>query len=503
MLWYSISNMDFREPSGRQALGRRIQSAIAGAGYASLAAFAEALGCSRALIYQYANGEVLAQLDRLQAIAELTDHPLEWFLVEDPAASGAEVTQLRDELAEASQRAADLQAALLREQGARLRERDRCRSRVQEGLRELCRALRRAGDARALDEAAQRLHEVAEDAGDETGALAARLHMSHAAFELGEWERAREAAAEALRLAQAAGNASAEDSARQELLRALQASGRLDEAREQAEQLAAVDRWWPRWSSLVSLAALDEQAGSLDEAEARLGEAEAVVEQPSAPEDRQPLARAYVQSNRVNIALARGRYEAALAANALFRGLAERAGLPDQLREAALNEAICQVRLGRLDEAARSLGRLQEWAVHASDRRLEALASVFESERLLRAGQATEAKGVARTAVEQANGGRSGIVLVEAEAALGQAYLGEGRPDDARHCLERCLERANRLRYRRLAVTVQLALDRAALAEGDASAAERLRADAETALALGYDDLHREATTPPPEREGD
>ena len=86
--------MDLREERGRVELGRRIQSAIAQAGYASLPSFAEALGCSRALIYQYVSGNVLVQLDRLCAIAELTDKPLNWFLAEDPNGAPAEVQRL-------------------------------------------------------------------------------------------------------------------------------------------------------------------------------------------------------------------------------------------------------------------------------------------------------------------------------------------------------------------------------------------------------------------------
>ena len=63
--------MDIRTPEGKQELGRRIQSAIAEAGYDSLAAFARKMGVTRGLIHNYVAGTTLPPLDRLQAIADL------------------------------------------------------------------------------------------------------------------------------------------------------------------------------------------------------------------------------------------------------------------------------------------------------------------------------------------------------------------------------------------------------------------------------------------------
>ena len=91
------TRMDLRTSEGRQELGRRIQSAIMAAGFESLPEFAKKLGWSRALIYQYVNGQVLVQLDRLQQIAEHTEKKLEWFLVADPKATSAEAAAREDE----------------------------------------------------------------------------------------------------------------------------------------------------------------------------------------------------------------------------------------------------------------------------------------------------------------------------------------------------------------------------------------------------------------------
>ncbi len=485
--------MDLREPSGRRELGRRIQSAVMGAGHGSLSAFAERLGCSRALIYQYVNGQVLVQLDRLQTIAELTGKPLEWFLQADPGATPAEVVELKREVEELSERVGQMQAVVARERGARLQQREQHTGAMIEAVRELVLAHRKAGDAQAVLDVAPRWLSLAQEAGDEQAAMNARLQMAHAWYETGDMDRARDALGEVVGLAGRLANKRAEESARQELVRVLKAAGHTDEAREEATRLAESERWWPRWSARVSLAAVAEQTGELAEAGRRLDEAEALVDEASAPEAYQPLARAYVLSNRVNIALARGRHDEALKLNATFRSLAERAGLPDQMREAALNEAICHVRSERLEEAGEQLERLHEWALHLGDRRIAALTDIFESERLRRGGDPGAAKRVARAAVDEANGGRSGQILAEAELALGQAHLAEGQPEDARYYLEKCLSRASSLQLRRLTVAAQLALALTGLVGGEAGATERLAEVADVASALGYEDLHREA----------
>ena len=485
--------MNLTGPEGRQRLGRRIQSAIAGAGYDSLPGFAERLGCSRALIYQYVNGHVLAQLDRLQTIGDLTGRPLEWFFSTDPSATTAEVRELRERLSAAETRAAELQQALTRERGARIEQTEQHRQALMEATRDLCLAWRRAGDPPSMLAVAPRWMALARECGDERAAVQANLQMAYAWFHTGDLDRAQSALAQVLEKAQALGDAAAEHSARQELIRVLQALGRVDEAREQAQQVATSNRWWPRWSGLLSLAAIEEQIGELDEAEARLEAAAHVVEEGEAPVEQRTIARAYVESNRVNISLARGRYVEALKQTEALRLLAEQAGLPDQMREAVLNSAICQLRLGRPKDAGEQLERLLDWAAMSGDRRLGALSKVFESERLRQLGELPAAKNLAFTAVEEAREARSGHVLGEAELALGQVYLAEGRPDDARYHLERCLGRSQKLRLRRLEITARLALAKAAMAEQMADAANQFAAVAKTASDVGYEDLDAEA----------
>jgi len=484
--------MDLRTPEGRAELGRRIQAAIAGSGYDSLAAFAEALGCSRALIYQYVNGEVLVQLDRLQSIGSLTGKPLDSFFCDDPNGVPLEVQRLRSEAGAQGARAQELEQALTGERGARLKEARQHRQALVETLRELCLAYRRLGDAPAMLEAGPRWLSVARENGDEQGALEAELQMAHAWYQTGDTDRAGAALQRVLAGAAALGEQRMELSAQQELVRVFQASGRTEEARQQALQLAEKDVWWHRWAGLVALAAIAEQVGDLEESEARLAAAAAVVEEGDAPDSQRAIARAYVESNRVNVLLARGRYAQALRESETFRLAAEKANLPDQMRESALNVAICHLRLGNYEAAGEGLARLAAWAALAEDRRLCTLTKVFEAERRRRSGDLTGAKQSAREAMEEATALGSGYVLGEAELALGEAFLAGAQADDARYYLSRCLRRAENLHLRRLAVAARFAVARAAAAEGDESAIEAFRQVAAEAVAAGYEDLHAE-----------
>jgi len=488
--------MDLSTAHGRKELGRRIQSAIVAAGYDSLPAFAERLGCSRALIYQYVNGEVLAQLDRLQLIGELTGRSLEWFLAEDQevaSVSGAELRRLQDQLATARERVEELEAMLLAERGARLRGEERARASQLELIGEVVGAWRRAGQADRLQDAALRMLELARSAGDEPAMLRAELSAGHATWEIGQLDRAREHLGRALELAERLGDSRARLSVAQELVRVHQALGQPDRAREHAEQVAASDQWWSRWSGLLSLAALDEQTGDLDRAEQRLAAVGEIIAEPDAPAEHVPTALTYLQSNRVNVALARGRYQQALAESEELRDLAGRALLPDQLREAALDLGIAYMRLGDLAAAGAQLARLDEWAQMAGDRRAAALARVFEGERLTRAGELPAAKRTCLQALESAMETGPGHVIAEAELALAGVYLAEGALDDAEHQFRRCADRAGRLALRRLSVAARLGLAAVAGARGDQSAREMLSAVAQEAAEVGYEDLRERA----------
>ena len=485
--------MDLRNGTGRKELGRRIQAAIAGAGYQSLAVFAEALGCSRALIYQYVNGDVLAQLDRLCEIAELTDRPLDWFLVTDPNGCAGEVQQLSERLEQARERCERLESALADERGARLEGANAARQALLEALQELCRAQRAAGDAHGLVQSAARCGDLARSLGDAPGLMAARLHAGHAAWHLGRREAAEEALTEALAQAEELGDRRSELSARQELVRVWQASGRVEQAREQAQALADSERWWPRWAGTVALAALSEQVGDLDEAAERLSEAEAIIADAGAPAEHVRMARVFVQSNRANIALARGHYAEAATDSERLHDLAAEVGLPDQVREATLDRALAAMRGGQIADAGMLIARLREWGQMAGDARLEALAAGFEAERLMRMGRPDEGRQAALAAMELGNEVFNGQTIAEAELAAGMACLVGGMASDAAWHLHRARERAQRLGLRRAEAAAQVGEARARLALGEEGAEDALREARDAAHAAGFEDLWIEA----------
>ncbi len=481
--------MDLRAHCGRKELGRRIQAAIAQAGYSSLPAFAEELGCSRALIYQYIGGEVLVQLDRLCAIADLTGHALDWFISPDPNGATGEVTRLEEQLGQTGERCEQLEAALAADRGARLTDADAARRSLLEALQELCRAQRQAGDLQALSRGAARCEELARQLADEPALMGALLHAGHAAIGLGERDSAEEALRAALELAEELADERAVLSARQELVRVLQAAGHLEDAREAARPLLDAQRWWPRWAARVALAAIDEQAGELRSAEVYIEDAERVIAEADAPGEHARIATVYAQSNRANIALARGDYAAAAREADRLHELAAEAGLPDQVREATLNRAIVALRTGALDRAEELLGRLRDWAQMAGDKRLAGLAAVFEGERLIGVGEPAQARQLAQQGIELGNGSVSGQIVAEAELVLGMAYLADALVDDALYHLRRCRDRAHRLELRRVEAFARLQEGRALSLAGERQWVETVREARDLARTCGYEDL--------------
>src|SRR5258708_14714709 len=84
--------MDLSSREGRRQQGDKIKQAARDAGM-TLDELARVIGCSRALIFQYASGASLAQSDRLQQIAQAVHRPLYWFFLDsDETPADAETT---------------------------------------------------------------------------------------------------------------------------------------------------------------------------------------------------------------------------------------------------------------------------------------------------------------------------------------------------------------------------------------------------------------------------
>lgn len=485
--------VDIATDAGRKLLATRIQSAIAEAGYDSLAAFARKMGVTRGLIHNYVAGTTLPPLDRLQAIADLCGKPLTWFLVDDPSFTTAEAASLRSERDALLAENNALTGLLAAERERRAAEHDRHAAAMLETVRELCLAYRRLGDTAALLEAAPRLLELARDRGASKAIMEARLQMGHAWFERSDLSRARASLEKALQTARELGDARAERSVLQEMVRVLQASGNLVAARDHALALANSDAWWSRWAGRVSLAALEDQAGNPEAALKYLDEAQEIVDAGDQPQAYVLTARTYILSNRVNLALSRGEYGLAGRLVVDLRETAAQASQPDQVREAALNEAIVLLRIGRVSEAAARLDALGDWAEIAADARLQALVEVLRSEVFRCQGDVDAARNHARLGIEKATEAGRGHVLAEAELALGLAYLDAGRPADAEYHIARAESRAAKLQWRRLQLAARFHRARCRMTDDPEIAMETMRTVLQDLHQAGCRDLEADA----------
>jgi hypothetical protein len=299
---------------------------------------------------------------------------------------------------------------------------------------------------------------LARQAGDERGALEAQLQMGHAWFLQGEFGRASEVLGDVLEAAGVADDQAVLNSARQELLRVLVQAGELAEARRVAAQLADAALWWPRWSGLLSLAAIEAQDGDLARARQHLEAAQTVIEGADEAANRRALAWTYLLSNRVTVALIGGDYALAAEYNEQLRDQAAAAEVSDQLRESELNRAVIALRRGRLSEAREGLRRLGEWAALADDRRLQVLTRTFSSELLLRSGDVEGARQNAQVALDEAISGGQAHAQVEAALALGQAYQAAARTEEACYHWRRAADQAAKLHVRRLELQARLLL---------------------------------------------
>ncbi|MFO7947127.1 MAG: hypothetical protein R6V19_09945 [Armatimonadota bacterium] len=476
--------MDLRTAEGKQQLGKRIHSAIAAAGYDSLSAFADELGCSRALIYQYVNGEVLVQLDRLQTIADLTDRSLEFFFTGDDSQR-----KLAQQVEEAQEEARSLKTRLAEEQTERVQQAGSHRQALIDTLQRLAQSQREAGDVPGMLETCTRWLELAENADDSAASTRARLQLGHAWYRSGDYERAETRLREVLSAEENSEQKTVFASARQELVRVLQARGDIAGARSQAQIVADEESWWSQWSGRISLAALAEQSGDLETAGKLLDEVSDIVESADQPAPRIAVARTYITANRCNLALTRGRLQEAIECARRLQSLAAEAGAIEQVREAGLNLGIAMMRAGQMAEAAEHLQRIQDWAEVSGDDRLLALVTVFKSEHARHGGDTETSRALALEAVELAGDMARTDVLPWALLNAGYDYLNTEQISDARYHFQRCAKTATELGLHKPQLAAQMHL---AALDGDREGLQKALQEAEE---TGYDDLRASAHT--------
>ena len=196
--------MDLSTRDGRRVQGERLKLAAREAGI-TLDELARAIGCSRALIFQYASGASLVQTDRLQQIAAIVGKPLYWFFITD-----ADAGPLHSPAEQLTEKQQELDDAIARFETDRARTTER---RIREdiaNLEALLTAHSSSPDQRRIVECCQKLQPLLASVGDNASLAAVLLKQGNALIALQEWGSARESLQQAADRFQAAGKPASE-----------------------------------------------------------------------------------------------------------------------------------------------------------------------------------------------------------------------------------------------------------------------------------------------------
>lgn len=473
--------MDLSTTEGRREQGRLIRLAAEMSGL-SLEALAERIGCSRALIYQYASGRTLAQADRLQKIASATGKSMAYFYSE--YAQGEQTAAaLKDERELLSKEREKIQAEreLLEREGESLSAETLSQTVGQ--LEELAKAQEGPPALRDVISTSERIISLARELRDKEKEAEAHLKIGNARIALGEAALARTALEKAAALFAQLGKTARELAARQSLGNALLALGHTDPALEEFKKVRAGSDWWNRWQGEVSMAAVYEQVGDYRAAVAHLdGAAEIVSERGQGREGR--VGDLYVQANMINVHLGYGEYRTALS---LARECVENAaelGIADQHIEGLLNVGTCLHRMGGWGEGERSLLHALELARFTGDRGREAVAGACLADLWATAGRYSASKDIGKDALTISL--RSGIRRAEllVQAALGNVYLLSGAAGESLHHFEEALGLARELRTAKMEAAIYQARASARLQLDDLPGADE---DARKALRVTHE----------------
>lgn len=302
--------MDLSTREGRRQQGERIKQAAREAGL-SLDELARRIGCSRALIFQYASGASLIQTDRLQQIALIVGRPLTWFFIDsvlnsDPASfHTSEATNYSgnpdrnpdrnlngtpDGDLERTLQQAALDASLLQgreqlelERNRFVAERTRYEQRrLQEDvthLETLLSAYSTPVDLRKVVECCQQLQTLLTHEEDIERLAAVLFQQGNALLQLQEWGAAKERLHQAGALYRQVGKTVAARDCMQSLGHANLMLGRVEEAMQQFEFVAAGEDWANRWQGTLSVGAAHELLGNYTAAIAAFEQALQIVEE--------------------------------------------------------------------------------------------------------------------------------------------------------------------------------------------------------------------------------
>ena len=319
--------MDLSTRDGRRILGDRIKRAAKEAGF-SLDDLAVRIGCSRALIYQYASGASLAQPDRLQQIALVVGKSLASFFEET----------------ESHRAAAD--AAVGSESQGEPPVRERAPY-----LRELVDAYSNAPDWRHVADTCQQLIALLDN--DTASEELARYLFTHgnALLRLHEFGHAKTKLEEAGAMYRTLGMTAESLDCLQSIGSAEVHLGHTGQAMAAFRRVADGADWHHRWQGVLAIGAVHEMLGDYSATSDALLRAQEIIGENKEARVTD-AAYLYVDGNWANLELAWGDYDRALETAHRCVAGAQRLGDQDQYIEALLNCAAARLGLGQLREAS-------------------------------------------------------------------------------------------------------------------------------------------------------
>ena len=445
---------------------------------------ARRIGCSRALIYQYASGASLAQSDRLQQIAAQVGKPLTWFYIGDAEAEPTAQSH--------PQVSIDSRLAAEREQLAAERARltaERARLDLRRGEEDIARieALLAAHssppDPRRVVDCCQQLYPLLARGGKESRLAGVLLKQGNAMIALQEWAAARETLDEAGALFRLAGEPVLERDCLQSLGHANLMLGRVEEALRLFEDVAAGEDWANRWQGTMSAGACHEVLGSYAEAIAAFERALEIADE----RDDMPgteVARLYIEANWANIELNYGDVSAALARSERCLRSALRLGIQDQYMEALLTSGAARLSQGAVAAAARCFQQALDVAHLTADQQRRSIGLAYQS--LCDSALYRSAEAIAGGKEALALAHRCGAVRAEitAQRALSEAYLAAGNGGEALYHARRGAAAAASMRMKYAQAELAVLAARSHLLDGRCADAVS-EADRASAIAAG------------------
>jgi len=444
--------MDLSTREGRREQGDRIKQAARDAGL-TLDELARIIGCSRALIFQYASGASLPQPDRLQLIARAVGKPLHWFFL-DEGETAESITAAGKPTAEqilAERLLLDSERVQIAAERSKAEQR-RVRGDM-EHLEALLSAASSPADDRKVIECCQQLQlllaiEVKEDPEKLASVL---LKHGNALIHLQEWGAAKERLEQAASIYRRIERPVLERDCMQSLGHANLMLGRVEEAIQQFEYVAASEDWTNRWQGTLSIGAANEMAGNFPAAIAAFEAAIAIVDErcvdpleprrtalpPNLSDTEVP--RLFIEANWANLEIGFGDYVQALERSKLCIRIAQRNGVQDQYIEALLTSGIAHMHLGHLNTAVSSIQQALDVAQLTADRQHHSLAlsCVALCEAAGRQPESAIAHGKEALALAlRCNAQRAELL---AQHALCEAYMVSSAPSEALYHAEQGL----------------------------------------------------------------